>query len=66
MLSDRFKPPAPSERRRAAESDADVLIGAPVTSSCRHFDVGVLERRHLVFPVGVLELQEDRAQRAES
>ena len=52
------------ERRRAAEVHADVLVGLAVDDERRrHFDVRVVEGRHLLFPVVVLELEEQRAQR---
>ena len=53
-------------RRRAAEVDADVLVGLAVDRrDRRHLDVGVVEGGELLLPVGVLELQEERPERAE-
>ena len=46
--------------------DADVLVGLAVDGDRRrHLDVGVVEGGELLLPVGVLELQEDRPQRAQ-
>ena len=52
--------------RRPAEVHADVLVDLAVDGRDGwNFDVGVVECRELLFPVGVLELQEDRSQRAD-
>ena len=49
----------------AAEVDADVRVGLAVDRERRrHLDVGVVEVGQLLLPVVVLELQEDRPQRA--
>ncbi len=54
------------ERRRAAEADADVLVGLAVDRQRRrHLDVGVLERHQLLLPVGVLEVEEQCPHRVE-
>ena len=47
----------------AAEVNAHVLIGFAIDDrGCPHVDVGVVEIGECLFPVRLLELEEDRAQ----
>ena len=56
---------ADAERRVAAEMHADVAIDLAVHGDARrHVDVGVVEGDELGLPVRILELDEERAQRA--
>ena len=66
-MSERLKPSGTIRNdEHAAEVDADVLERRAVHGHRRgHLDVGVVEGRQLLFPVGGLELEEERPQRAE-